>query len=123
MKSSNSTFVCDLAASLNFDVAFACNVFVYCPEAEVIRLLSELGGRCRRDSKIVIMEPYPMWYWEFVFEGMRLHPRSPAQVSALLTQAGWTPTLRSRASLLKVFGKSVFPICYCMTAIRTANKS
>ena len=96
---------------------FVSNVFVYCQDDTVLNDLITIRQRTTQGAHLVVMEPYPKWYWEFVFDGMRLCPRSPERMSALMAKAGWVPKTGAKVSLFQIFGKPLFLVAYCIIAM------
>ena len=100
---------------IRFNLIFACNVFVYAQDDVVLDSLARLRKQSSQNATIIIMEPYPAWYWEFCFEGIRLCPRTPEHMCNLACDAGWTPCIRSNVSLLVLAGHVWCPTAYCVS--------
>ncbi len=102
-----------------FDLAVACNVVVYNQDDDVLEIFANLRKGRDRPRKMIVFEPYPRWYWEFMFDGIRLCPRDPASVMSLMEQAGWTVTGTTSVCLLLCGSLPLFQIAYGIVAKAT----
>jgi SAM-dependent methyltransferase len=98
------------------DLAFVCNVLVYNDDASSIRILESLRRGAGPGCCLLVLEPFPAWYWEFVFDGLRLHPRRPSTLDLLLRRSGWSIHRSATVSLISAFGIGICPIAYCLAA-------
>lgn len=98
-----------------YDLAILVNVLVYNQEAPAINLLRMIRAGARESAQILIIEPYPKWYWEFAFDGIRLCPRDPSELEVLLEATGWLPDELTGVSLFLMGGRSIFPIAYALS--------
>jgi len=102
--------------SVGFDLAFLCNVLVYNDDGAASKALEELASLAGTSSQLIVLEPFPRWYWEFVFDGIRLQARGPDAISSLLMSAGWEPREWAAVSLLCLGNIPVCKIAYAVLA-------
>jgi SAM-dependent methyltransferase len=114
-----ASFTSRLDGTVAANFIFLCNVLVYNQLDDTVGILEQISGASVSDAKLVVVEPYPKWYWEFRFDGLCLLPRRPAEVEDLIRCHGWSKTASVDVSLFRVFGRSIFPIAYAIVAGRT----
>jgi len=100
----------------SFDLAFLCNVLVYNQEAEVIEILRRLRNAISHTATLVIIEPYPKWYWEFKFDGLCLAPRRHEQLREIVRMSGWEIVGSVDVSIAAATAVTLFPIAYSLVA-------
>lgn len=108
-------FVADDALA-SFDIAVLCNVLVYNQQDESLNELRRLRRSAKEAAKIVVLEPYPRWYWELVFDGIRLCASEPEEMCSLLRAANWEPYLTAKVSMFAVGQRQFLPIAYGIVA-------
>lgn len=115
---SRTAFVSSLESIGRVDLILLCNVLVYNQTDDAIAIIDKIRCISNAESTLVVIEPYPKWYWEFQFDGLRLMPRRPNKTSELFERRGWIQTVSTDVSLFRIFGISIFPIAYCLVAVR-----
>lgn len=92
--------------------AILSNVLVYNQDEEAARLLKRLADSLGDSGTLVVLEPVPAWYWEFVFDGVELRPRSPEEIGAFVTILGFEIVTTVVVALNAIKGVPIFPIAY-----------
>jgi SAM-dependent methyltransferase len=94
------------------DLACAVNVLVYTPDADLRGVAADLVQSVRPGGPILIVEPYPAWYWETRFADLSLRLRSWKEVNAQLLALGRRPAEYSVAAVARIRGTPILPISW-----------
>ena len=97
---------------LQFGVAFLVNVLVYTSDVELDAVLDEVMSLLAPDGALIVVEPWPAWYWETCFAGLRLRMREREKVDAALAQRGRHLVDRATLALFGWRGHAIAPIAW-----------
>lgn len=95
-----------------FDIVCATNVLCYTSDIELTRVVDELANLTAPNSRVVVTEPAPKWYWEDRFDGLQLRLRNWGMVDELLRTHGFTPDIHFQIAAIRVAGKPFLPLAW-----------
>jgi len=109
-------YSCSIKDIEQISSAVICNVLVYNGDQYAKRILSEMSCKVRNNGLLLVMEPFPRWYWELCFDGLRLRARDPLQLITMLAQTGWSAHSLVKASFASILGCPCGQIAYGIVA-------
>lgn len=95
-----------------FHYVCAINVLCYTSDLELDQVVDELASLTGPNSRIVLTDPAPRWYWEDRFDGLRLRLRNWETVDELLRRRGFTPDVHFQVAALTASGKPFLPLAW-----------
>lgn len=110
-------FVSD-APTAEFDVVCAVNVLCYTNENDLSSFITRLVHAVRPGGRLILADPWPAWYWETKFDGIRLQLRPPNALDDLLSDTHLSCEDLSLASLSRLGTRPLVPIAWSTTWTR-----
>ena len=110
-------FAAELPNTLAATLVVIANVLVYNTDDEARDILARSALATTSGGTVLVMEPLPRWYWEFVFNGIRLRARPMPAVERLMEGSGLIVERRAIVSLAKFGKRPILPIAYALTGI------
>lgn len=93
-------------------ILIAVNTFCYInkiTEIPIIRSSNEKNA-----DQLLVLEPWPGWFWDRHFDGIWPNYRSPQELSRNLSEIGWEPINQINFYYFCLFGVYVMPLSYAM---------
>ena len=93
-------------------ILFAVNTFCYINKIAKIPILDQ--AKEKSAGQLLVLEPWPGWFWDRHFEGIWPNYRSPQELNANLSEIGWEPINQINFYYSCLFGVYVMPLSYAM---------
>lgn len=91
-------------------IAFLINVLPYVNDGELENVVSQCLSNLIPGGALVCVEPWPAWYWENKFDGLRLRLRTQDEIALLFRSLSLTFEVEAHLAVSSIASRRILPI-------------